>query len=157
MDHHQLEFHPEFCQKILCHSDTALQCGLNNECPPALLPNLSRLSQLLGFLCKTLNLSPNQLKINSGFRGHELNQKVGGVPHSQHCLGLAADVRAPDLGSPYELARTIEQSEIPFDQLILEYNRWVHISSPALHQPARRQALSIFSQAEGYLEGIVRR
>lgn len=112
---------------------------------------------MLGLLCTTLKIAPKQLKINSGFRGQALNQKVGGVPNSQHCLGLAADVRAPDVGSPYSLAQTIAQSAIPFDQLILEYNRWVHISCPAIHQPARRQVLSIFSQAEGYLEGIVRR
>lgn len=153
----ELKFHPEFCQKKLSHSDTALQCGLNNTCPPHLLPNLARLSQLLAQVCRTLHLAPKHLHINSGFRGHELNAKVGGVPHSQHCLGLAVDLQAPTFGTPYTLAKAIERSPIPFDQLILEYNRWVHISAPAHQEPPRREVLSIFTAHEGYLEGIIQR
>ncbi|HEX4919002.1 MAG TPA: D-Ala-D-Ala carboxypeptidase family metallohydrolase [Limnobacter sp.] len=150
-------FHPEFCQKTLCHSETALRCGLENTCPDELLGNLQRLSHLLGSIQEYLGLPVGALKINSGFRSVELNAQVGGVPNSQHCLGLAADVVCPSFGTPQALARKIAESGCEFDQLILEYGRWVHVSAAPADRPARRECLSIYSTTEGYLEGIVER
>ena len=131
----ELIFHPEFCQETLCHSDTALRCGLENCCPPDLTDNLARLSALLASIQSALGLGAGALKVNSGFRSAELNEKVGGVPNSQHCLGLAADVVACDWGSPGQLAKAIEESNVAFDQLILEFPSktdpaagWVHVS-----------------------------
>lgn len=152
----KLNFHPEFCQDTLCHSDTALRCGLDNQCPPALLGNLAKLSALLGTIQQSLKIPPGALKINSGFRAEALNAKVGGVPHSQHCLGLAADVMCPEFGSPYKLATAIAKLPCEFDQLILEFDRWVHVSAAPSGQPPRRECLSIFSKNEGYLKGIVK-
>jgi zinc D-Ala-D-Ala carboxypeptidase len=153
----KLSFHPEFCQDTLCHSDTALRCGLDNNCPPELQDNLYRLSCLLADIQKSLNIRSGALKVNSGFRAPALNEKVGGVPNSQHCLGLAADVVCPEFGSPSELALAIAQSPCEFDQLILEFGKWVHISTAPSGQTPRRECLSIFNKEEGYLEGIVNR
>lgn len=153
----KLSFHPEFCQDTLCHSDTALRCGLDNRCPPEYMDNLSRLSALLGEIQESLNIRSGALKINSGFRAEVLNARVGGVPNSQHCVGLAADVVCPEFGTPQELAAAIAALPCEFDQLILEFGKWVHVSAaPANHTP-RRECLSIFSKDEGYLEGIVKR
>lgn len=149
----KLSFHPEFCQDTLCHSDTALRCGLDNSCPPELLGNLSRLSALLGEIQRSLNIGSGALKINSGFRAQALNEKVGGVPNSQHCVGLAADVVCPEFGSPCDLALAIAQLPCEFDQLILEFGKWVHVSAAPLGQTPRRECLSIFSKDEGYLAG----
>jgi hypothetical protein len=153
----KLSFHPEFCQDTLCHSDTALRCGLDNNCPPELQDNLYRLSCLLADIQKSLNIRSGALKVNSGFRAPALNEKVGGVPNSQHCLGLAADVVCPEFGSPSELALAIAQSPCEFDQLILEFGKWVHISTAPSGQTPRRECLIIFNKEEGYLEGIVNR
>jgi hypothetical protein len=153
----KLSFHPEFCQDTLCHSDTAQRCGLDNRCPPELLGNLSRLSVLLGEIRQSLNIRSGALKINSGFRVEALNAQVGGVPNSQHCLGLAADVVCPEFGPPCDLAMAIAQLPCEFDQLILEFGKWVHVSIAPLGQTPRRECLSIFSKKEGYLEGIVKR
>lgn len=153
----KLSFHPEFCQDTLCHSDTALRCGLDNRCPPELLGNLSRLSALLGDIQRSLNIRSGALKINSGFRAPTLNERVGGVPNSQHCVGLAADLVCPEFGSPCDLALAIAQLPCEFDQLILEFGKWVHVSAAPLGQTPRRECLSIFSKDEGYLEGIVKR
>lgn len=152
-----LSFHPEFCQDTLCHSDTARRCGLDNRCPPELLPNLCRLSELLGEIRQYLNLPAGALKINSGFRSVALNAQVGGVPASQHCEGLAADVICPEFGSPFELAQALQHSPCSIDQLILEFGKWVHVSAAPMDRAPRRQCLSIFSKEEGYLEGIVNR
>lgn len=64
------------------------------------------------------------LVINSGFRCKELNELVGGVPTSQHCFGMAADVRCTD---PIALARLIKRMKLVFDQCIV-YDSFVHLS-----------------------------
>nr|DAM80512.1 MAG TPA: peptidase [Caudoviricetes sp.] len=79
------------------------------------------------------------LRINSGYRCHELNRAVGGVATSQHVKGEAADIAAED---PHELAKVVRDTpEIwrEVDQMIL-YPDFVHIS----HRrggPQRRQLL----------------
>ena len=71
--------------------------------------------------------------LNSGYRGPELNEAVGGSSKSQHCKGQAADIEVPGVPN-YELAKWIEDN-CDFDQLILEFytsgipdSGWVHVS-----------------------------
>lgn len=64
------------------------------------------------------------LFINSGYRCPELNEAVGGVPTSQHVLGMAADVGC---SNPYELAKLVKKLRLPFDQMGL-YPTFVHLS-----------------------------
>lgn len=128
---------------------------MDNRCPPEHWDNLRRLSQLLGQVCAAVGIPASALKINSGFRSPLLNARVGGVPGSQHCLGLAADVVCPEWGSPALLAEAIASSGIQFDQLILEFGRWVHVSAAPADRPARREVLTIYTADEGYLDGLV--
>lgn len=65
--------------------------------------------------------------ITSGYRCKELNKKVGGVPTSQHCKGQAVDFYVKDM-SIQQVVDFIKESGVEFDQLINEYNKWVHIS-----------------------------
>ena len=55
-----------------------------------------------------------------------------------------------------QTARAVADSGIEFDQLILEYNRWVHIGLPAPGKTARRELLSIGSQKK-YVSGLTTR
>ena len=71
--------------------------------------------------------------INSGYRGPELNEAVGGSKKSQHCHGQAADIEVPGV-SNYEVAKWITDN-CDFDQVILEFytpgipdSGWVHVS-----------------------------
>ena len=71
--------------------------------------------------------------INSGYRGPELNEAVGGSSNSQHCKGEAVDIECPGTAN-YKLAKWIEDN-LDFDQLILEFytpgipdSGWVHVS-----------------------------
>jgi len=71
--------------------------------------------------------------INSGYRGPDLNEAVGGSSKSQHCKGEAVDIECPGK-SNYEIAKWIEDT-LDFDQLILEFytpgildSGWVHVS-----------------------------
>lgn len=66
--------------------------------------------------------------INSGYRSPALNKAVGGVIGSQHTKGQAVDFTARSFGTPDQIVAAIKKSNIQFDQLIREYNSWVHIS-----------------------------
>jgi zinc D-Ala-D-Ala carboxypeptidase len=68
--------------------------------------------------------------VTSGYRSPRLNRAVGGAATSQHCKGEAADIIAPGL-TPLELAAAIRRAGLPFDQLIEEGGRWVHVSHRA--------------------------
>jgi hypothetical protein len=80
--------------------------------------------------------------ISSGYRSPAVNAAVGGSRNSQHMTGQAADFTAPRFGSPAEVVAALVDSGVEYDQLILEFGRWVHISFA--DQP-RHQALTIDS------------
>lgn len=133
----------------LIHSDTAFARGIDNTPPAEVLPNLRRLARGLAEVRRLLG---HPLDISSGYRSPALNAAVGGVPHSQHAQGLAADFVCPAFGSPLIVAHAIGTSAIVFDQCILEFGRWVHLSfSP----DPRRRVLTIYGSADGYLDGLV--
>ena len=66
--------------------------------------------------------------------------KTGGKETSQHLTGQAADIKVNGC-SAKTLFEYIRGSNIPYDQLALEYNQWVHISYN--HNKNRRQAFVI--------------
>jgi hypothetical protein len=69
------------------------------------------------------------IHINSGYRCVELNKAVGGAVNSQHVQGRAADISVGGRTENRVLFDLIRGSDIPFDQLIDEYDyRWVHVS-----------------------------
>lgn len=68
------------------------------------------------------------IKVNSAFRSPAVNKAVGGVASSAHLLGNATDfVAGGNAWSPFEICEKIVASDIPYRQLILEKNAWVHI------------------------------
>lgn len=91
--------------------------------------------------------------VSSGFRSAKVNAAVGGAPSSQHRFGQAADINAAGIG-PRALCRTIIDLGLPFDQLIQEFGRWVHVSYGPRH---RRQVLTAVKQGGRtvYLPGLV--
>lgn len=132
----------------LIASDTAAANGIDNAPPPELIGNLERLAAGLEAV-QALLQAP--LEISSGYRCPELNRSVGGSERSQHVDGMAADFTCADFGPPMAVAAAIRASGIPFDQCILEFNRWVHIS---FSQSPRGRMLSIYDGAQGYLDGL---
>lgn len=139
---------PGFSLALLCASDTAQRRGIVNAPPDELLPNLARLA---GGLEQVQALLGAPIVLSSGYRSPELNAAVGGTASSQHCQGLAADFTCAAFGDPMDVARAIRDSHIVFDQCILEFGRWVHLSfSPA----PRRRTLSIYDAKQGYLAGL---
>ena len=104
------------------------------------LANLQKLAEFLEQVNTLLDGKP--IMINSAFRSKQVNDSVGSKDTSQHRLGYAADIRVPGM-TPDQVVRALIASDLPFDQVIREFDAWTHVSiSPA----PRRQALIIDKQ-----------
>ena len=77
--------------------------------------------------------------ITSWYRRHELNRAIGGSDLSFHQQGLACDFVSP-FGPPLEICKAIVKAGIEFDQLILEFGKWVHVGLSA--EPGRNEVLT---------------
>jgi len=132
----------------LTRSQVARRHGIDNVPPPELIGNLRLLARGLDQVRQLLG---HRLRINSGYRCAALNAAVGGAEGSQHTMGLAADFECPRFGPPLAIVAAIHRSPIVFDQCILEFGRWVHLSFSAA---PRRRVLTIYDAREGYLEGL---
>ena len=105
------------------------------------IKNLYRLAEFLETVKTVLGGKP--IMVNSAFRSEAVNTAVGSKNTSQHRIGAACDFRVPGM-APDAVVRAIIAADLPYDQIIREFNAWTHISVPntAVAQP-RRQALII--------------
>ena len=134
-------------EQLTC-SETAECEQIDNTPGPEAIGNLGRLAKGLEQVQALLGHS---LEISSGYRCPALNQRVGGAKTSQHTLGMAADFTCGGFGPPLAIVKVLRESDIDFDQCILEYGRWVHIS---FSQEPRGKVLTIYDPTEGYLDGL---
>lgn len=139
---------PNFSLEQLIFSETAERERIDNTPTAEILMNLRLLA--LG-LEQVRALTGFALDISSGYRCLELNLRVGGAIASQHTRGQAADFTCAEFGTPMEIIKAIRDSDIEFDQCILEYANWVHISFSAA---PRGRVLTIYDPEEGYLDGL---
>ena len=129
---------PHFTLEELTHTDHRTLDNTPNETE---LANIQRLAEFLEAV-KTL-LGGKPIMVNSAFRSKAVNDAVGSKDTSQHRIGCAADIRVPGM-TPDQVVRAIIASDLGFDQVIREFDRWTHISIP--NQPTgspRKQALII--------------
>lgn len=133
-----------FTLEELTASQTAARLGLDNDPPPSVMQSLERTAHGLEMV-RALLQSP--ILISSGYRSPLVNRAVGGAPNSQHIQGEAVDFIAPSYGNPASIVLAIRERgrAIPYDQVILEFGRWVHISFVA-GPGGRKQALIIDNQ-----------
>ena len=129
---------PHFTFEELTHTDHRTLDNTPNETEQA---NIQRLAEFLEAV-KTL-LGGKPIMVNSAFRSKAVNDAVGSKDTSQHRIGCAADIRVPGM-TPDQVVRAIIASDLGFDQVIREFDRWTHISIPnqASGSP-RKQALII--------------
>lgn len=116
-----------FALSEFLHSDTAEQYRLPNVPTWDQVDNLRRLAMVMEQV-RTI-LGNFSIYISSGYRSPEVNAKVGGVPDSAHGNGLACDFTVPAFGGPHAVALKLQphMQELGIDQLIWEYDRWVHL------------------------------
>lgn len=124
----------------LTFSDTATRKGIMNRPGPAARANLGRLcAEVLDPVRQLLGCP---MHVNSGYRSPALNDAVGGKPNSAHKDGRACDFRpiGMSLRAAFDLIRN---SEIPYDQIIIEYKTWIHIAIAPAGEKPRRQVLEV--------------
>ncbi len=135
-----MKLSPNFSLEELTFSQVASRRGLNNTPSEKVKDNLERLAFFLEQVRKLFN---KPLLISSGYRSREVNEAVGGSKTSQHCEGCAADFNVKGM-SPNAVVRAIVDANIPYDQVILEFDSWIHISIPTIKgNTPRKQALII--------------
>ena len=135
---------PNFSMDELTHSDTAARHGIDNTPNDNEKENLYKLAMEMEDVRELLNNKP--IFISSGYRCLALNELLGSKKTSAHTKGLAADFTCRQFGTPNEIVFALINSSIPYDQVILEFDRWVHISFCEDQETPRRQALIINKQ-----------
>ena len=115
-----------FKMEEFIHSDTAVRLQIKNRPSFDAWENIQRLVRdVLDPLRESMK---TPVRITSGYRCHELNRIVGGSTTSYHMDGLAADLVAADGSwSVREICDEIATSPWPFDLVIDEFGKWVHV------------------------------
>lgn len=114
-----------FKMSELLKSDAAKRYGIDNT-PSAVA--MDCMLELIFYCLQPLrDKSGKAMIVTSGYRCQKLNTKIGGVATSQHCKGQAADFTFEGW-SVKEGIDFIKKSGVEYDQLINEYDRWIHVS-----------------------------
>lgn len=151
---------PHFSLSELTRSEAAARGGFDNTPPPEAVEALRALCEKV---LEPLRVAVGKpLRINSGFRGRQANQAVGGSATSDHCFGRAADVEIDGFDNK-KLAEKIVELNLPFKQLILEFyvpgdpnSGWVHVAYDAAAKTPKREVLRAVRQngKTVYLQGL---
>ena len=110
-------------------SQTAERFGIDNTPNDQIIRSLKKLCETV---LEPARFALGPIKISSGYRCSELNQRIGGSKTSAHMLGFAADL-IPLKVTKLELAKWLSKN-VEYDEIILEYGTlqepaWIHISS----------------------------
>jgi zinc D-Ala-D-Ala carboxypeptidase len=116
---------PNFTLEELTRSEVAARNGWDNSPTQEEIANLQRLAYLLEKVKEAVGGKP--VIISSGFRSKQVNDAVGSKDSSQHRLGCAADLRVPGM-TPKQVVDACITASVLFDQIILEFDAWTHIS-----------------------------
>lgn len=144
-----------FTLEELYRSDKANELRINN------VPNVTEaahLKELAVNILEPVRIAVGlPIKVNSGYRGPKTNTAVGGSKTSAHLYGYAADIVCPQYGTDKEFAKFVRdhliKNNIKFDQIIYEFNSWVHVGVRNGKGLQRGQVITINSK--GTFQGIV--
>lgn len=131
-------------------SEYAQRKGLDNSIPKHFMTNAKRMAMLMEQVRSILG--DKIIVVNSMYRSPAVNKAVGGSRTSYHLQALACDFVCPSFGTPYQVAKAIEASNIIYDQLIYE-GSWVHIGLADELKTPRMQVLTM--RKGKYFNGIV--
>ena len=136
-----MQLSEHFSLEELTHTDHREFDNTPNE---AELKNIQRLAEFLEQIKTVLGGKP--IMVNSAFRSKQVNDAVGSKDTSQHRIGCAADIRVPAM-TPDEVVKAIIASDLGYDQVIREFDRWTHISIPNVAGAAPRKSKLIIDKA----------
>jgi hypothetical protein len=105
---------------------TAEKCIIDGK--EVLIDAVANLPRLAAFLEQVKAILGNKpIIVNSGFRSEAVNNSVGSSNKSDHRRGCAADLRVPGM-TPDEVTKAIIASDLPYQQVIREFDRWTHVA-----------------------------
>jgi zinc D-Ala-D-Ala carboxypeptidase len=107
-------------------SQTALRKGIDNTPSNEIQENIAKNARHMELIRTILEGEP--IIISSGYRCLELNLAIGGSANSAHMTGFATDFTCRKFGTPREIYEYLTDIQVEYDQLILEYDSWIHIS-----------------------------
>lgn len=136
-----MQLTPNFTLEEALRSNTARSRGLDNTPTAAHLENIRYTAEQMEIVRGVLNVP---IDVSSWYRSRAVNKAVGGVGGSAHLVGLAVDFTAKRFGTPLDICYALRDSAVPYDQLIFEFGRWVHIGFCRCPKP-RRQVLTYLS------------
>ena len=141
-----------FTLKELIVSEIAERHGWDNSPNDFELANLTRLADFLEMVKTALGGKP--VMVNSAFRSKAVNDAVGSKDTSQHRLGCAADIRVPGM-APDAVCRALIAAQLPYDQLIREFDAWTHISIPNVESVKPRKQALIIDKATKFARSFI--
>jgi len=115
---------PDFNLDEFTVSQAAERFGYNNTPSEEVISNLKELCVKVLQPLREIVRVP--VIISSGYRCPSVNAVIGGYYNSQHLEGKAADFLIPSL-TLIESFNDVYKN-LPFDQLIFEFGRWIHVS-----------------------------
>jgi zinc D-Ala-D-Ala carboxypeptidase len=135
---------PHFTLEEFIASQTAARLGLPNMPTGQERANVQRTAEMMEKVRTILGDRP--VLISSGYRSPQVNKAVGGSEKSAHMSGLAVDFTVPGFGTPIQICHKLsplspDMAELAIDQLIYEFNSWVHLGLSA--DAPRHMALTI--------------
>ena len=117
---------PHFTYGEFIASQTASRLGIDNT------PNEYQTQNMIALANNVLEpiraFFGKSVFVSSGYRCPKLNTAIGGSRTSQHMQGEAADIVISGVDITYLYRWIILRSGITYDQIIWEFDSWVHIS-----------------------------
>ena len=113
------------------YSTTALRRNIENKPNEEQLENMKLIGEKIFEPLREYVGGP--IKINSFFRGADLNKAIGGSNRSQHCKGQAMDIDDTFGYKTNAQMYSFIKENLDFDQMIWEFGddnnpNWVHVS-----------------------------
>jgi hypothetical protein len=113
------------------YSTTALRRNIENKPNEEQLENMKLIGEKIFEPLREYVGGP--IKINSFFRGVDLNKAIGGSNRSQHCKGQAMDIDDTFGYKTNAQMYSFIKENLDFDQMIWEFGddnnpNWVHVS-----------------------------
>ena len=126
-----MKLSPHFTLNEMIESNTAKRNGIANMPSTVHINNLDALCKNVLESVRAHYKKPwnkSWINVTSGYRCPALNKKIGGSRYSQHQKGEAADFRVNKQDIQKVWRWIVTESNINFDQCIMEFASWIHIS-----------------------------
>jgi zinc D-Ala-D-Ala carboxypeptidase len=122
---------------------------MNKPC----LEEVVNLTRLTALFLDPLREEAGAIRVNSAFRGDDVNDVVGGSTTSYHRSGLAADIVSGEYDVE-QLCDFARELDLPYDKMIMEYLKgtsWLHVQIAHVMDQPRFEVYTAHEDENGYV------